>query len=169
MRMFLSFKISCIVNLWLDRYIESQVLYVWIGENLLSDLWICRSDRCCICWTARWTGWMGCQTVDVSDVWLPADCCLRKLFCAVNEMPRSENSRVVVIARNIYIYTILHGKLNVCRFDFCLTVHHWYKWYRQPTRCNNNGLLIIPVSSTCFGRWFCPSSGALDCVLQLVV
>ena len=34
---------------------------------------------------------------------------------------------------------------------------------------NNNGLLIIPVSSTLFGQLFCPSSGALDCVLQLVV
>ena len=29
--------------------------------------------------------------------------------------------------------------------------------------CNNNGLLIIPVSLTCFGKLFCPSSGALDC------
>ena len=44
-----------------------------------------------------------------------------------------------------------------------------YKQYRQPTRCNNNGLLIIPVSSTCFGQLFCPSSAALDRVLQLVV
>jgi hypothetical protein len=44
-----------------------------------------------------------------------------------------------------------------------------YKKYRQATRCNNNGLLIIPVSKTCFGQLFCPSSGALDCVLQLVV
>ena len=34
---------------------------------------------------------------------------------------------------------------------------------------NNKGLLIIPVSSTCFGQLFCPSSGALDCVLQSVV
>ena len=33
----------------------------------------------------------------------------------------------------------------------------------------NNGLLIMPVTSTCFGQLFCPSSGALDCVLQLVV
>jgi hypothetical protein len=32
---------------------------------------------------------------------------------------------------------------------------------------NNNGLLIIPISSTCFGRWFRPSSGALDCVHSL--
>ena len=55
------------------------------------------------------------------------------------------------------------------KFDICLTVHHWQKYYRQPTRCNNNGLLIIPISSTCFGQLFCPSSGALDCVLQLVV
>jgi len=35
-----------------------------------------------------------------------------------------------------------------------------YKQYRQPTRCINNGLLIIPVSWTCFGQLFCPSSGA---------
>ena len=41
--------------------------------------------------------------------------------------------------------------------------------YRQPNRCNNNGILIIPVSSTCFGKLFYPSSGALDCVLQFVV
>ena len=33
----------------------------------------------------------------------------------------------------------------------------------------NNGLLIIPVSSTCFGQLFCSSSGTLDYVLQLVV
>jgi hypothetical protein len=42
-----------------------------------------------------------------------------------------------------------------------------FKWCRQPTRCNNNGLLLIPISSTCFGRWFHPSSGALDCVYCL--
>ena len=33
----------------------------------------------------------------------------------------------------------------------------------------NKGLLIIPGSSTCFGKLFCPSSEALDCVLQFVV
>ena len=27
-----------------------------------------------------------------------------------------------------------------------------YKQYKQPTRINNNGLLIIPVSSKCFGQ-----------------
>jgi len=32
-----------------------------------------------------------------------------------------------------------------------------------------NGLLIIPVSLTFFGQLFYPSSGTLDCVLQLVV
>jgi len=30
-----------------------------------------------------------------------------------------------------------------------------YKQHRQPTRCNNNGLLLIPVSSTYFGQLFC--------------
>jgi len=44
-----------------------------------------------------------------------------------------------------------------------------YKYNRQPTRCNNNGLLIIPDSSTYFRQLFCPFSGTLDCVLQLVV
>ena len=52
---------------------------------------------------------------------------------------------------------------------YLLDLHNWYKLYRQPTRCNNNGLLIIPVSSTCFDKLFYPSSGALDCVLQFVV
>jgi hypothetical protein len=37
----------------------------------------------------------------------------------------------------------------------------------KPTRCNINGLLIIPISSTCFRRWFRPSSGALGCVYSL--
>jgi len=41
--------------------------------------------------------------------------------------------------------------------------------YRQPTSFNSNSLLIIPISSTCFRQWSRPSSGALDCVLQLVV
>ena len=64
---------------------------------------------------------------------------------------------------------LLVGKWDNKYYDICLTVYHWYKYYRQPTRCNNNGLLITPISSTCFGKLFCPSSGALDCVLQLVV
>jgi len=42
-------------------------------------------------------------------------------------------------------------------------------WRREPTRCNNNGFLIIHFSSTCFGQQFCPSSGALECAIQLVV
>ena len=41
------------------------------------------------------------------------------------------------------------------------------KFYREPTRCNNNDLLIIPISSTCFGRWFRSSSGSQDCVYCL--
>jgi hypothetical protein len=41
------------------------------------------------------------------------------------------------------------------------------KWYRQPTRCNSNGLLVSPINSTCFGRWFRPSSRDLDYVYSL--
>ena len=37
----------------------------------------------------------------------------------------------------------------------------------KPTGRNNNYLLVIWISSTCFRRWFSPSSGALDCVYSL--
>ena len=70
------------------------------------------------------------------------------------------------LQRMLFIYLI---NKYISLSDIFWTVHHWYKKYRQPTRCNNNGLLIIPVSSICLGQIFCPSSGALDCVLQLVV
>jgi len=40
---------------------------------------------------------------NVTDMWLPTDCS-RIPFCAANEIPRSENSRVVVIAPNILIF-----------------------------------------------------------------
>ena len=69
------------------------------------------------------------------------------------------------------------------------TIREWYMKFQQSgclcaakrtgrpgpwaqTACSfrsDNGLLIIQVSSTCFGQLFCPSSGALECVLQLVV
>ena len=60
-----------------------------------------------------------------------------------------------------YIYLI---NKYISLSDICLTVHHWYKEYGQPTRCNNNGLLIIPVSSTCLGKLFCPYSGHKLCI-----
>jgi len=52
---------------------------------------------------------MGCQAVDVTDMWLPTDCS-RKPFCAANEILRSENSRIVVIALNIYAILPLKTK-----------------------------------------------------------
>ena len=39
--------------------------------------------------------------------------------------------------------------------------------YRQPNRCNNNDLLVIPISSTCFRWWFRPSSGAPERIYSL--
>ena len=41
-----------------------------------------------------------------------------------------------------------------------------YKKYRKPTRCNNNGLLIIPVSSTCFGQNNCPKHVELTGIIN---
>ena len=87
-----------------------------------------------------------------------------KLLCYVNLS--FFNSPSEVGKKTALVYLI---NKYISLSDICLTVHHWYKLYRQPTRCNNNGLLIIPVRSTYFGQLFCPSSGALDCVLHLVV
>jgi len=41
-----------------------------------------------------------------------------------------------------------------------------FKYYRQPTRCKNNYLLIIPVSSTCFGKLFCPKPAELTGIIN---
>ena len=43
--------------------------------------------------------------------------------------------------------------------NLCIVASHWWEF----------PLTLIPVSSTCFEKLFYPSSGALDCVLQLVV
>jgi len=41
-----------------------------------------------------------------------------------------------------------------------------YKQYRQTTRCNNNGLLIIPVSKTRFGQNTCPKHVLLTGIIN---
>ena len=41
-----------------------------------------------------------------------------------------------------------------------------YDLYRQTTRCNNNCLLIISVSSTCFGQLFCPKHVELTGIIN---
>ena len=43
------------------------------------------------------------------------------------------------------------------------------KLYRSPTRCNNDNLLIFKDKLNMFRTIFCPSSGAYDCDLQLLV
>ena len=54
------------------------------------------------------------------------------------------------------------------KFDVCMIVHHWYNnTNSQIDATITNFLLIITISSTCFGRKFRPSSGALDCVYSL--
>ena len=63
------------------------------------------------------------------------------------------------IIRRTWMYLQLLVAFTDVAVGWC---HRWDG--RQPTRCNNNGLLIIPASSTCFGQLFCTSSGALDCV-----
>ena len=81
-------------------------------------------------------------------------------------LPLYRDRRFATLQGTLFVYLI---NKYISLSDICLVVHHWYKLYKQPNRCNNNGLLIIPVSSTCFGKLFYPSSGALDCVLQFVV
>jgi len=44
---------------------------------------------------------------------------------------------------------------SVCAFYNSQKSSHSFsisRWYKQPTRCNNNNLLVISISSTCFGR-----------------
>ena len=62
-----------------------------------------------------------------------------------------QDRRFAALQRTLFVYLI---NKYISLSDICLTVHHLYKKYRQPTRCNNNGLLIIPVSSTCYGQLF---------------
>jgi len=52
-------------------------------------------------------------------------------------------------------------------FDVCVTVHHWYNNINSQLDGTIIVLLIISFSSTCFGRQFRPSLGALDCVYSL--
>jgi len=52
-------------------------------------------------------------------------------------------------------------------FDVSVTVHHWYNNINSQLDATIIILLIISISSTCFGREFYPSSGALDCVYSL--
>ena len=84
-------------------------------------------------------------------------------------MPRHE--RVSALYHS-YICHLLVLPVSDCGLIFpSLYEFIHIKWHIQPTRCNKNGLLIIPISSTCFARWFRPSSGTLVCVyiIPLVV
>jgi len=52
-------------------------------------------------------------------------------------------------------------------FDVCVTVHHLYNNINSQVDATIIILLIMSIISTCFGRYFRPSSGALDCVYSL--
>ena len=51
--------------------------------------------------------------------------------------------------------------------DVCVTEHHWYNNINSRLDATMIILLTISICSTCFGRQFRPSSGALDCVYSL--
>ena len=53
-------------------------------------------------------------------------------------------------------------------FDVSVTAHHWYNSINSQLDATIIILLIISISSTCFGRYFRPSSGALDSVYNSV-
>jgi len=59
------------------------------------------------------------------------------------------------------------GSNHIDEFDVCVTVHHWYNSINNQQDVTIIILLIISFSSTCFGRKFRPSSGALGCVFSL--
>jgi len=52
-------------------------------------------------------------------------------------------------------------------FDVCVTVCHCQNNTHSQLDAKIISSLIISISSSCFGRWFRPSSGALDCVYSL--
>jgi len=56
---------------------------------------------------------------------------------------------------------------NPSKFDVYVTVHHWYTNINSQLDAKIIIFLIISISSTCFRRYFRPSSGALDCVYSL--
>ena len=50
-----------------------------------------------------------------------------------------------------------------CLFDAHATMHH-VKFLRiKPTRCTNFSNLFLEWNATCFGQFFCPSSGVFHC------
>ena len=61
------------------------------------------------------------------------------------------------------------NKLSLLHLVGCFYyyVHHWYCNINSELDSTITILLIISISSTCFGRHFRPSSGALDCVYSL--
>ena len=76
--------------------------------------------------------------------------CYRKIpkWCSVTFMYGRKRNYFVFHTTEIACFSpgvVL--KINCTEIMKVLTVS-----YRQPTRCNNNGLLLIPISSTCFGR-----------------
>ena len=50
------------------------------------------------------------------------------------------------------------------RRHWCLTVHHWYKSYWTPTRCNNENLLIFQSPQHVSGNFLPLLRGARLCV-----
>jgi hypothetical protein len=78
--------------------------------------------------------------------------------------PKSLNFHQTARRHTQKIINIKRTVVFVYRKNILLTI---IQPTNQPTRFKNNGLLIIPISSTCFGRYFSPTSGALDCVYSL--
>ena len=67
-------------------------------------------------------------------------------------------------------WTLLYRSMKhlvISKFDVCVTVRHWYNSINSQLDTIIIILLILSISSTCFERWFRPSSGTLDCVYSL--
>jgi len=52
----------------------------------------------------------------------------------------------------IRFFRVYRNKNMQCEFDVCLTVHHRYKWRREPTRCHSNNLLIFLLAQHVSGN-----------------
>ena len=79
-----------------------------------------------------------------------------------------ENRYTFVITTRSVLLTIKNVSDNThVLFSVCVTVHHWYNNTNNQLDATIIVLLIISISSTCFGRQFRQSSRALDCVYSL--
>jgi len=95
----------------------------------------------------------------------------KRISCEISYKIRYERNNLLAFKKilcpwmstfQFHIQTILLTNLYIY-----VTLHHWCNTINSQLDATIIIVLIISISSTCFGRYFRPSSGALDCVYSL--